>query len=262
MDTAGNAANSLGTREACNSIAAVGDLLEIDVTVKGVPPYVGSAGGLGGFGFDFIYDPAVVTVAAADAAMMLTADGTAPILLSFSDSAPDNDGDFRLDIVELSGTAESGDGVLIRISLQAVGSGVGVLHVQDTFNQYGDGLPLIADNVGNRYAVGSVLDGEVVVGATCGDTDADGWTTSDEAFVGTDPVDPCADDALDAAWPPDFDNNTSVNIIDALHFGPVISSRPGDDQYDQRFNLDAAGYINVIDVLMLGPVIMQSCANP
>jgi len=39
-----------------------------------------------------------------------------------------------------------------------------------------------------------------------------------EAFIGTDPADPCPDDATDDAWPTDFDMNTTVNIIDVLFF--------------------------------------------
>ena len=73
---------------------------------------------------------------------------------------------------------------------------------------------------------------------------------------------PASDDTTHPAWPPDLNNDTTVNIIDALMFGPVIMLRSGDPGYDGRFDLSPNGTINIIDVLVLGPVIMQSCTNP
>ena len=78
-----------------------------------------------------------------------------------------------------------------------------------------------------------------------------------EAFIGTDPADPCPDDATDDAWPMDFDMNTTVNIIDVLFFATPISG-----EYDSRYDLNANGVVNIIDVLMFAPFIMQSCSNP
>jgi len=95
-----------------------------------------------------------------------------------------------------------------------------------------------------------------------GDGDCDGWTSDDEGFIGTDPVDACPDDAQDDAWPADINNSTRVDIIDALFFAPVIMSNPGDGRYDSRYNLDAQGGINIIDLLMLGSAITRKCTGP
>src|SRR3989304_3324345 len=162
---AGNTANSLGTVETCNSIAAVGDTLEIDVVVRGVPPYdPGSgSGGLVGFQFDLLYDPTVVNVVGFDARMMLTADGEA-MLFSLSDPVPDNDGDFLAAALDFSTSYESGDGVLIRITLQAVGNGTSLLDLNELGS--GNGVPLILDSA-NPYPLSEVGDGEVGVEGSC-----------------------------------------------------------------------------------------------
>ena len=91
-----------------------------------------------------------------------------------------------------------------------------------------------------------------------GDSDCDGFTTDDENFMGTNPDLACGLDA----WPPDVNNSTRVDVVDAILFAPVILSNPGDPEYDARFNLDTEGGIDIIDVLLLGPVILESCTNP
>jgi len=100
--------------------------------------------------------------------------------------------------------------------------------------------------------------------APAGDDDCDGFPSTaaaggwgSEAFIGTDPADPCPDDATDDAWPTDFNMNTTVNIIDVLFFATPISG-----EYDSRYDLNANGVVNIIDVLMFAPFIMQSCTNP
>src|SRR2546422_1125402 len=71
MDTTGNTPSGspsthtevLGTREDCNTIAsATGGTLDIDATVKGVPPFNSGAftDGVTGIGANLRYDPAIV----------------------------------------------------------------------------------------------------------------------------------------------------------------------------------------------------------
>src|SRR3972149_4689904 len=83
-----------------------------------------------------------------------------------------------------------------------------------------------------------------------GDPACDGWATDGEAAIGTDPMDPCPDDQLDAAWPPDLDNSKRVNTIDVLAVAPMMQQQPGDPGYDQRFDLGGGDGINIIDVLL------------
>jgi hypothetical protein len=45
------------------------------------------------------------------------------------------------------------------------------------------------------------------------DNDDDGWSEGAETVIGTDPLDACADNTSDAAWPPDVNNDTVVDVI-------------------------------------------------
>jgi hypothetical protein len=93
-----------------------------------------------------------------------------------------------------------------------------------------------------------------------GDEDCDGFTTTLEGYVGTDPLDACPDGSTDDAWPPDINMDTWANILDVLLFKPVImtSVPPSPARYD----VNADGKIDILDVLLYKPVIMTQCTNP
>ncbi|MCH8345552.1 MAG: hypothetical protein IIC87_01330 [Chloroflexi bacterium] len=268
-DTAGNTATSLGSQETCSAIAVVGDTLEIDVVVTGIPPYdpITNSGGVAGFQFDVLYDPAVVNVIGWDADMMLAANGD-PIWFSVTDPAsasePDADGDFFVAQADLSVNLESGDGVLIRITLQAVGVGTSILDLTEILAP-GDGVPLIGGAGGSTYTPIAVHDAEITVGGSCTsgvlDNDVDGFSDGMELFMGTLPLQSCPetaaphDEALDA-WPPDFDDNQSVEINDLLgagvSFKGSFGSSEGDAAYSARFDMNASGEIDITDLLGAG----------
>ena len=72
------------------------------------------------------------------------------------------------------------------------------------------------------------------------------WLRDDvELFVGTDPLKPCADDntadnEADDKWPPDFNDDQAVNIVDRGRMvSQVISGI-----YEQRFDLNANGVLD------------------
>ena len=274
MDTAGNAANALGSREECMSIAAIGDTLDIDVVVKGVPPVdSGSgAGGLAGFQFNLMYDPTVVNVVAANADMMLTAGGGS-IPFSLGDIVPDADGDFLTAEVDLGATLESGDGVLIRVTLRAVGQGRSPLALDETGS--GDGVPLIVDGSGVAYPVSSVFDGEVVVGGTCiVDLDGDGVVNSldpdddgdrfddvAELSMTTDERGACPTSASHDAWGPDRDQDRDADIGDVIaNFNGKMFNPAG---YDARSDPNVDGDNDIGDVIGLygGGNILTKCVD-
>ena len=95
-----------------------------------------------------------------------------------------------------------------------------------------------------------------------GDDDCDGFSTVDEEYVGTDPLDACPDNHSDDAWPPDINSDTWANILDVLLFKPVIMTCLGNPAYDPRFDLNADECIYITDVLLYKPVIMTQCTNP
>jgi Tol biopolymer transport system component len=95
-----------------------------------------------------------------------------------------------------------------------------------------------------------------------GKTDASGllfFRDEIEAFVGTDPLDACADNRLDAAWPPDFDNDRKVGLSDVVAIALRLGSRAGGPRYSQRFDLNADGRIDLWDGLILLKYFGERC---
>jgi hypothetical protein len=104
-----------------------------------------------------------------------------------------------------------------------------------------------------------------------GDGDCDGFTSTDEGYIGTDPLDPCPDDLTDDAWPPDTNNSTVVNITDVVAFRPKLNycqSQPG---YDPRYDINQqvsgtcnppAKAVNIADIVLYRPLMNTSCTNP
>ena len=75
--------------------------------------------------------------------------------------------------------------------------------------------------------------------------------------MGTDPNVACDDGLGLPDWPPDFDDNKMVNIIDVLALKtPFNTAVP---PTSPRFDLAPDGAINVVDVLRLKPVFNTAC---
>ena len=98
-----------------------------------------------------------------------------------------------------------------------------------------------------------------------GDDDCDGFTTTIEVFLGTEPSSPCAttlapnDEPLPDAWPLDFDANQVLNLADVLKYNlPFLAVGP-DPPYTQRLDLNADNVINLGDVLRYNLVFGLSC---
>ena len=84
-----------------------------------------------------------------------------------------------------------------------------------------------------------------------GDDDCDGFTSSDETAIGTNPNVPCGPNA----WPPDFDDSQVMDILDVLALKPVF----GTPSVRHDLNVSGGG-IDIIDVLALKPFFGESCA--
>ena len=113
----------------------------------------------------------------------------------------------------------------------------------------------------------AVLAGLVLTGGSTaaeGDSDGDGFTDAVELFVGTDPLSPCNqtttvnDEAVDA-WPPDFNDDTKVDISDVVLLRSRYGSTSGEGSYDPRFDLNADGKIGISDVVMVRTVYGTAC---
>lgn len=181
VNTSGNGDNALGTTEACNATPLqVGDTFDIDIVVRDVPNYVPPASGqlsgsngIAGFGFNLLFDPAVLQVNKVQSydgpTILKTTGDTMPIVyldydgLHFPgrEAAPGTTGNVRIDILDLSLNYESGDGVLTRVTLKAVGDGVSRLDLTDAFERstmptiYAPGVQYDATTSSATVAVGN-----------------------------------------------------------------------------------------------------------
>ena len=103
-----------------------------------------------------------------------------------------------------------------------------------------------------------------------GDGDCDGFSSADEGTITTDPADPCANtsdsnDEEPDAWPPDFNDDRLINLIDLNKMLPpplgAWGSSPGNpdpngdgtDDWSPRRDLVIDGVINLPDLNKLLP---------
>ncbi len=86
-----------------------------------------------------------------------------------------------------------------------------------------------------------------------GDVDCDGFTTSDETVIETDPAVACHDAVGLPDWPPDFNDDKNVNMLDVFQMFPVWFG-PG-----QRQDLNLDGAVNMLDVFLMFPFWFETC---
>jgi hypothetical protein len=161
----GNSANTVGTVQTCGQFASVGSTIQVDVVVQGVPAAVETQPGvwehgLAGVSFDLLYDPAVVRVTGFNGAMMM-----AGAFTGFSNTVPDSDGKFRVESAVFGGYP-SGNGAVVRFTLEAVGTGTTPLTLVDTVGDLMPGDepgPNLIDPAGNVYTLTSAQGGQVTV---------------------------------------------------------------------------------------------------
>ena len=101
-----------------------------------------------------------------------------------------------------------------------------------------------------------------------GDDDCDGFTTTIESFVGTDPLDACAADSGSNnepppdQWPVDMNDNQRANTLDvAFYVGKLNSFAPG-PPYTARLDLTTNGVVNTLDLAPFVPLLNKVCSTP
>jgi hypothetical protein len=163
--TPANTATSLGSIEACIEVTSGGDPFDIDIYITDVPP-------LRGFDATFEYDGGVVNVVGKDVFQLLAADSGSNVLDLSDMGLPDSDGYYRAGAFDTSGPHESGEGVLVRLTLQTVGSGVSQANLTyvTLWDPNGDPMPPL-DVSG--YFAGPIFNGQIAVDVECPDTDED-----------------------------------------------------------------------------------------
>lgn len=158
-DTAGNTAGALGSIDGCVSVAS-GQTTTVDVFIMDVQQLAGWQGIL-------TFDSSVVTIVDVDTKLFLAANPTSEVANVSPDSLPATDGAYRLVVADLGDrTGESGEGVLARLTLQAVGSGSAVLTLSEVL--LSDPSPkAIGDTNGDTYFDGPVSGAEIRVDEAC-----------------------------------------------------------------------------------------------
>ncbi len=110
------------------------------------------------------------------------------------------------------------------------------------------------------------------------DAECDGYSATtpglraSEEFLGTDPLDKCADtpDLFDergpeygeppSPWPPDVNDSGSTTLGDMLAFAPHFLAIAGQhENYWARFDLNGDGKVSLSDVLSIAPFFLKSC---
>jgi hypothetical protein len=111
-----------------------------------------------------------------------------------------------------------------------------------------------------------------------GDGDCDGFSDSQEAFVGTDPADACPDDPSDDAWPADLadlfgygagHHDGVTNIFDINELTPPYFNKCDPDPlYTVRKDFSGLteyvpdGCVNIFDITLLTPPMFGKHCTP
>ncbi|MEX0682322.1 MAG: calcium-binding protein [Dehalococcoidia bacterium] len=97
------------------------------------------------------------------------------------------------------------------------------------------------------------------VGTPTADADCDGFTSTAESTIGTDPTRQCpGGGGTPDSWPADLVPNGTINILDVTALKPVFgqSVPPASARYD----IAGGGSINILDVTALKPFFGKSCS--
>ena len=152
---AGNTATTVGSIQNSRSTTC-GSTFNVDVVIQGVT-------NIAGFQADLLYNPAVLRVTAVNYNFLLTTTGTA--VINVGDPTPDTDGNFLLFAAMYSTipfTGASGDGVLARITIQAIGSGSSALDLTSVKMADRNALSIPPTDA-NGFYIGPVNDASIVV---------------------------------------------------------------------------------------------------
>jgi uncharacterized protein YkwD len=94
------------------------------------------------------------------------------------------------------------------------------------------------------------------------DTDCDGWSNVTESFLGTNMTAPCpatatAGDEWPQAWPPDFNDDRTIDLTDVLAYKPYV----GTGTYTARHDLNMTGAVDILDLLQLKGYFGDTCTT-
>jgi hypothetical protein len=158
-DPTDNTATFVATIDPCRQVTVDPLGFDIDVTIEEVTD-------LAGFEAKLHYNPAVLKVTGVDYNYFLA---TAGSVQDWGETTPDNDGTFSMVAtlsIPLPATGASGSGVLARVSLEAVASGLSDLNLSDIKLADINTQP-IGDETGDQVFDGPFANGEIAVDQAC-----------------------------------------------------------------------------------------------
>ena len=198
-----NTAISLGSREACFSTSS-GSSTDIDLFITEITDLLG-------WGTYINYDPALINITSINVNMFQAADGQS-FILNASDPTPDSDGSFYASGIDLKAPPyqDSGSGVLARISISALNSGIADLTISNPSLTDANGNP-IADVDGDGIFDGTTFEAQITIDQL--DTDSDGLA---DICDDDDDDDGFPDDAEIAASSDPLDPNSTPEVCDGI----------------------------------------------
>jgi hypothetical protein len=176
-----NTATTVGPIDSYASVT-VGATLTVDVVVEDVT-------NISGFQASLLYDFTKLKVTAIDYYFLLASTGAS--VLDLGNTAPDTDGDFFMAAAMFSPLiviGANGDGVLARVTFEALDSGSSPLDLTNVKLSDADGNPIPPTDAENFYS-GPVNDASIAVDSSSADSDGDGVADASETACGTDPLD-------------------------------------------------------------------------
>jgi hypothetical protein len=127
------------------------------------------------------------------------------------------------------------------------------------------GVKSLTVNLANGQAVADSTDtdSDGEVDECDGDDDNDAWADGSELVIGTDPLDACADDAADDAWPADINNDGFSDITDISALGGSFgkSVPPAPARHDIAPD-PPDGFVDITDIGRIGGFFGKDCSAP
>ncbi|MDP2675771.1 MAG: hypothetical protein Q8Q00_12855 [Dehalococcoidia bacterium] len=172
-DPTGNTATSVGNIEDCRSVDT-GDTLEVDIIVTNVVNLLGWEG-------FFEYEKSILEVTNVDVRLFQAANSRSNVI-NASETPPDTDGLYLVAAADNSKSTDSGSGVLARLTLRGVGTGISPAKLLKNRDFNGDGVPdlgpilsaltfdtieHVGDENGDGLFDGTTRDARIAVGVPC-----------------------------------------------------------------------------------------------
>jgi hypothetical protein len=247
---------------ATNNLTVVRGFADTSAAAHASGSTISMAEGMVGWGVALLYEDSAFTVSENVGAMMIGALAASdPIDTSFTPTEGDDRVEFGAIDSGFPGSAETGSGVLSRVSLEidpAAASGMYELRLANAE---------VINTLNETNTPNVLRSAKIAIGTPCpSEYDGDGFSEADEIAIGTNPEDPCGEittvsPIFSRSWPADLkaDGEFSVNRVDlqdiASFLAPTtrFNTSSGDLGFHVRWDISPGNgpsddTINIIDL--------------